>query len=145
MTQCREARNIRPNGTRHGSPPSKKSSYKLSGTRSSRPITSTSDAPRAANSQTPRVLDDAVATEDGVDVPQHVGGSQVPACPHRKSSSGHKKWAATSPSCEDDTHTDTASSLKTYLKRKAAAHQEGLPKRNHFWTKIIRTAGRLYT
>ena len=53
----------------------------------------------------PWVLDDAVATEDGVDVPQHVGGSQVPACPHRKSSSGHKKWAATSPSCEDDTPT----------------------------------------
>ena len=35
--------------------------------------------------------------------------------------------------------------LKTYLKIKTAAHQEGLPKESIFWTKIIWTASWLYT
>ena len=43
---------------------------------------------------------------------------------------------------KDDTPTATH---KTYLKRKGEAHQEGLPKESIFWTKIIRTASRLYT
>ena len=78
----------------------------------------------------PWVLDDAVATEDGVDVPQHVGGSQVPACPHRKSSSGHKKWAATSPSCEDDTPTHFHT--QDLLKGKGHSPPRGFTQRIHF-------------
>ena len=44
--------------------------------------------PGAANSQTTRVLDDAVATEDAVDVPQHVGGLQLPEAHDRKLTTG---------------------------------------------------------
>ena len=72
--------------------------------------------PGAANSQTTRVLDDAVATEDAVCAPQHVGGLQLPASPHRKSTSGYKSGRQPGPSYKDDANTDTASPLKTYLK-----------------------------
>ena len=142
MTQSREARNIRPNGARHGSPPSKKSSYKLSGTRSSRPITSTrtfQEPPTAG----PIVLDEAVATEDGVDVPQHLGCSPVPACPHRKSHPVTRSGRQPGPYCEDDT--STATHLKTYLKEWPQPTKRVYPKESIFWTKIIRTASQLYT
>ena len=62
------------------------------------------------------VLGKAVATEDAVDVAKHVGGLQLPASPHRKSTSGYKSGRQPGPSYKDDANTDTASPLKTYLK-----------------------------
>ena len=64
--------------------------------------------PGAANSRTLVVLDDAVATEDGVGNVQtlhHVRGLQLPEAHDWKLTAGYKKWAATSHSCEDDTPT----------------------------------------
>ena len=60
--------------------------------------------PGAANSQT-SVLGDAVATEDAVCAPLHVGGLQLPASPHRKSASGFKSGRQPGPSYKDDTPT----------------------------------------
>ena len=74
------------------------------------------------------VLDEAVATEDGVDLPHHVRSLQLPEAHDRKLMAGYKKWTATSHSCEDDTPTHIHT--QDLLKGMAAAHQEGLPKRN---------------
>ena len=66
--------------------------------------------PGAANSQTTWVLVEAVATEDAVDVPKHVRDLQLLASPHRKSTSGYKRWEA-HPAPAAKTHTKTTHPL----------------------------------
>ena len=48
-----------------------------------------------------------------------------------------QEWEAQpGPSNKDDANTGTASPLKTYLKDRDAAHQEGLYQRIHLWTRL---------
>ena len=70
----------------------------------------------------------AVATEDGVDVSQHLGVFAGARMPTPEIQFGHKKWAATWPPTAKTTH--PLLHTQDLLKGMTAAHQEGLPKRN---------------
>ena len=77
------------------------------------------------------VLGDAVATDDAVDVPKHVG---LCSCPQAHTGNPHPvtRVGGNPAPAAKTTLTDTASPLKTYLKERDAAHQEGLPKESTF-------------
>ena len=97
--------------------------------------------PGATNSQTTQVLDDAVATDDAVDVPKHVG---LCSCPRAHTGNPHpvtRGGRQPGPSRKDDTPT-LLPHTQDLLKRKGAAHEEGFIPRNPYWDKIIRTTNR---
>ena len=92
-----------------------------------------SAVPGAANRQTTRVFDDTVATDEAVRAPQHVGVFAAARGPTPEILIRLQEWEAQpGPSNKDDANTGTASPLKTYLKDRDAAHQEGLPKESIF-------------
>ena len=154
MTQFRGAQRIRPNGTRHGTQPPKKSSYKYirnrQGPRWPQGACHTGDLPSvpgAANSQTTRVLDDAVATDNAVDVLKHVG---LCSCPQAHTGNPHPvtRGGGLNPAPAAKAHTKTTHPLlhtQDLFKGKSAAHEEGFIPRNPYWDKIIRTASRTFT
>ena len=76
--------------------------------------------PGAANSQTTQVLDDAVATEDAVAVPKHVGLCSCPQAhtgnPHPVTRRGRQPGPNRKDAHKDDTPTATH---KTYLRERA--------------------------
>ena len=72
----------------------------------------------------------AVATEDGVDVSQHLGVFAGARMPTPEILPGHKMWAATRPPTAKTTH--PLLHTQDLLKGMTAAHQEGLPKETNF-------------
>ena len=75
-----------------------------------------------------------VATEDGVDVSQHLGVFAGACMPKPEILPGHKMWAATRPPTAKTTH--PLLHTQDLLKGMTAAHQEGLPKRNQLQRRL---------
>ena len=85
----------------------------------------------------------AVATEDAVCVPPHVGGcsyhNPTPEIDNRLQEVGGNPAPATK------TRTHTAFTLKTYFKGKDPDHEEGAIQKNPFGTRLSRPRIGLYT
>ena len=84
----------------------------------------------------------AVATEDGVDVSQHLGVFAGARMPTPEIQFGHKKWAATRPPTAKTTH--PLLHTQDLFKERPQPTKRVYPKKPTS-EKIIRTAGRLYT
>ena len=77
-------------------------------------------------------------------VPPRTLGVAAAAIPHRKSTTGYKRWEAIQPQLQKHAHTLLLHTRLT-LKEKDPVHEEGVRQKTHFGTRLSRPQIGLYT